>query len=265
VSMIVGISAWYADVGKHLMRRVEHLLNKRGVSEWVWIVRESNDCTLKMLEFAKDNAPVPVTILVESWDKPADRLLACSLVGDVAINAAIGILNRHTRFDEGHVLIHESDLMSPEDVTVRLQHTVSPVGSRGVIGAWPCLASNGMDESLDLFPGAARLGKHINIMFDGQPAPLPLFYDTWGYRLNGQRFASVPPYSPCYTPDQPFMLDTVGSVALIDAWYLRNGARMEDEGFVGLCNKVRKLGGKVWCDPRIIVSQPLELWTFQQN
>ena len=131
--------------------------------------------------------------------------------------------------------------------------------------ARPCLASVGMDESLDLYGGAMRLGRHMQLHVEGQKPAEPFFYDTWGYRHDGQRFASVPPYSPCYRPDEPFRLDTVGSVALIDARYLQLGARMEHEGFVNLCGRVREQGGEIWCDPRITINQPLELWTFQDN
>jgi hypothetical protein len=199
-----------------------------------------------------------VLIIVEPWTKPADRLLACSLVGDVAINAAL------MRGAE-RVLIHESDLISPEDVVPRLAAVLDADPKRAVASGWPCLASVGMDESLDLYEGAMRLGKHMHVMLGDDQAPLPLFYDTWGYRHEGVRFSSSPPYSPVYRPDEPFRLDTVGSVALINAEYLRLGARMENEGFVGLCDRIRQLGGEVWCDPRIVVNQPLELWTFQNN
>lgn len=254
----LGIAAWKGDVGKHLLRRTSHLLDKQGVSGWIWIVRDVNDCTTKALGYVQDHSPVPVIVIIEPWEKPDDRILACSLVGDVAINAAI------MRGAE-RVLIHESDLISPEDIVPRLAAVLDGDRRRAVAGGWPCLASEGMDESLDLCDGALRLGRQMKIDIGGQPAHLPLFYDTWGYRHDGQRFSSMPPYSPCYRPDEPFQLDTVGSVALIDAAYLRGGARMENEGFVGLCDRIRQMGGEVWCDPRIIVNQPLELWTFQTN
>ncbi|NBW21642.1 MAG: hypothetical protein EBR82_78170, partial [Caulobacteraceae bacterium] len=211
----------------------------------------------KMLRFVIENSPVPVILIVEPWDKPADRLLACSLVGDVAINAAL-------MHGAGRVLIHESDLISPPDVVQRLADVLDGDEKRAVAGGWPCLASVGMDRSLDLCDGALRLGEHLQLHLGGGPAPLPFFYDTWGYRHEGVRFTSVPPYSPCYSTE-PFRLDTVGSVALIKGEYLRCGARMENEGFVGLCDRIRQLGGEIWCDPRLIINQPIELWTFQNN
>jgi hypothetical protein len=254
----IGISAWMGDVGKHFFRRTQHLIDKTGVSAWIWIVRGTADCTTKALGFVQDNSPVPILVIEEPWQKPEDRILACSIVGDVAINAAV------MRGAE-RVLIHESDLISPDDIVPRLAAVLDAGERRAVAAGWPCLASVGMDESLDLYSGAMRLGKHLQIEVGGKPATLPLFYDTWGYRHEGQRFASVPPYSPCYRPDEPFRLDTVGSVALIDASYLRLGARMECEGFVGLCDRIRQQGGEIWCDPTLTINQPLELWMFQNN
>jgi|GEM_PF-6719039 len=255
---IVGVSMFMADCGKHLQRRLEHLVSKRGVSAWVWIVRRTNDVTDRLLHAFVDSSPVPAMVIEESWPQPADRLMAVSMAGDVAMNAAL------MRGAE-RILFHESDLISPEDVALRLGEVLDSSPAAAVAGGWPCLASEGMDESLMLFDGAARLGREMQIAFDGQPAALPFFYDSWGYRLDGQRFASVPPYSPCYRPDEPFRLDSVGSVALIDARWLRYGARMEHDGFVRLCDQIRQMEGEVWCDPRIIINQPLELWTFQNN
>ena len=40
---------------------------------------------------------------------------------------------------------------------------------------------------------------------------------------------------------------------------------MEGGGFVRLCEQIRVLGGEIWCDPRITITQPLELWTFENN
>lgn len=254
----IGISAWKGDAGRHLARRALHLIDKQGVDAWIWIVRRVNDCTDKMLEWVAEHSSVQIGLIVESWEAPEDRLVRCSLVGDVAINAAI------MRGAE-RVLIHESDLISPDDVVPRLAAVLDGGERRAVAGGWPCLASVGMDESLDLYGGAMRLGRHMQLNVEGQKPAEPFFYDTWGYRHEGVRFASVPPYSPCYRPDEPFRLDTVGSVALIDARYLQLGARMEHEGFVNLCVRIRQQGGEVWCDPKITINQPLELWTFQNN
>lgn len=254
----IGVSAWMADCGKHFNERVEHLLGKPGVDAWVWIVRPTNDLTSKLLQVVAERSGGRVLVIEESWEKPADRILACSIVGDVAINAAL-------MRGADRVLIHESDLISPHDLVERLSAVLDAAESNAVCGGWPCLASVGMDDSLMLCPGAARLGENVEIQMDDKPAHLPLFYDTWGYRHEGQRFASVPPFAPCYTADQPFRLDTVGSVALIKSPWLHLGARMEDGGFVGLCEKIGLMGGSVWCDPRITINQPLELWTFQNN
>jgi hypothetical protein len=57
----------------------------------------------------------------------------------------------------------------------------------------------------------------------------------------------------------------VGSVALIKADYIRRGARMNGGGMVGLCESIRGLGGEVWCDPRVPIVQPTELWTINND
>lgn len=253
----IGVSCWRADCGKHMALRMSHLLEKRGVAEWVWVVRATNDVTSRLLVAAAESAPVPVSVIEEDHDAPDDRILRVSLPADIGLNAAI-------MRGADRVLYHESDLISPEDIALRLGDVLD-TPPRAVVGGWPCLASDGMAESQMLFEGAARLGRELTISIDGKPQPLPFFYDSWGYRYEGQRFGSVPPHSPCYRADEPFCLDSVGSVALIDAVYLRSGARMEGGGFVRLCEQIRLLGGEIWCDPRVTITQPLELWTFENN
>jgi hypothetical protein len=254
----IGVAMWMADTGKHMFRRCEHLLAKQGVSAWVWVVRPTNDCTAKLLGAVRDGSPVPVMLIEEQHGQPEDRIMSVSIAADIGLNAALSA-------GADRVLYHESDLISDDDIVAKLSGVLDASPAAGIVGGWPCLASKGMPESLRLFPGDARLGECLSLNVDDSEPTLPFFYDSWGYRHEGKRFASVPPYSPCYRADEPFMLDSVGSVALIDCEYLRRGARMEVDGFVGLCSRIRTLGGEVWCDPRVLVSQPLELWTFQNN
>lgn len=254
----IGVAAWRADCGKHLLRRAQHLVDKQGVAEWVWVVRPTNDPTLRMLQVFAESSAVPVVVLAEDYDAPTDRILRVSIPADIGLNAAV-------MRGAQRVLYHESDLISLEDVALSLGGVLDAGDPRAIVGGWPCLASDGMAESQMLFDGAARLGREMSISIDGEPQPLPFFYDSWGYRLDGERFSSVPPHSPCYRADEPFRLDSVGSVALIDARYLHSGARMESGGFVRLCEQIRLLGGEVWCDPRVSITQPLELWTFENN
>lgn len=254
----IGLAAWKGDIAKHFLRRAEHLLEKQGVDGWIWIVRRTNDCTDRLMKALAEQSPTPLLVIEESWPASDDRLLTLSVMADALLNEAL------MRGAE-RVLYHESDLISPRDIAVRLSQVMEAGENRGAVGGWPCLASDGMDESLHLYPGAFRIGTNLQMSIGDEPAVLPLFYDTWGYRLDDKRFASNPPYAPCYRADEPFRLDTIGSVALIDAKYLHAGARMGHYGFVHLCDRIRSMGGEVWCDPRIVINQPLELWTFETN
>jgi hypothetical protein len=143
--------------------------------------------------------------------------------------------------DDDFVLWHESDLFTPSDLVQRL--TALNVA---VAGGWPLLSH---EPSMTLGPTTKK-----RIYLDEA-----IFYDTWGYRKNNVRFTNLAPYHDCYSPE-PFQLDTVGSVVLVKADYIRRGARMNGKGLVGLCDNIREMGGEVWCDPRVPVVQPVELW-----
>lgn len=234
----IGISMWRADFSRHFTRRVEHLLEKSGVDHWVFVVRKTNDLTFDMLSAVA--ASRNITVAMEEWTPPSDRMLRLSLAGDLGISEAL-------RLGASRVLWHESDLISPPDLVGLLERTQA-----AVVGGWPVMAHKGIDTSLHLTPNGYAA--------DGEP-----FYDTWGYRLGGKRFENRPPYHDGYPPVGPFRLDSVGSVALIDASYLRSGARFGCGAFVALCQAVSDRGGEIWCDPSVPVVQPLELWEFNDD
>lgn len=240
----VCMSMWYGDAGKHLADRATHLLAKKGVDRWVWTCRPHNDMTVEMLKSVAVRARKFVEIIVEEVAQSPDRLPRLSAAAD-------NMLRSLTDKDD-LVLFHESDLRTKDTVAIDLRSTMSR-SAAAVVGGWPMLSHHPdhPDLALDV-PEPTRLEE-------------PFFYDTWGYRFNGSRFGNVPPYSSCYRPDEPFQLDSVGSVALIDVSYIRRGAAFGSYGFVELCERVRALGGTVWCDPLVPVVQPLELWRINHD
>lgn len=244
---IVGISMWYADAGKHLSDRALHLFSKVAVDRWIFTVRPSRDATPYFLSSLAAYAGVDVEIIVEPEEQLEDRLPRLSAAADNALE--------HVRDSETHILWHESDLFTPEDVALRLGDAGLPEAKYpAAIGGWPMLSHH---------PDHPALGIKTPRRMTLDP---PIFYDTWGYRKDGVRFGNKPPHHECYRPDEPFRLDSVGSVVLIDAWWIRQGCRMNGNGLVGLCESMRaKANGEIWCDPRVPVVQPLELWTVNND
>jgi hypothetical protein len=235
------LSMFYADAGKHLADRASHLFSKRDVTRWVFSVRPHNDMTEYFLASMAEHLgkeEEQVVIYREQGDQPTDRLERLSLAGDRLLSS-VG--------DEDYILWHESDLFTPIDVFERL----AAVGS-GAAGGWPVLSHD---------PARPDLGVTTPKRMVIDP---PIFYDTWGYRAGGTRFSSLTPYHECYRPE-PFELESVGSVVLVQAEYVRRGARMNGGGLVGLCQSIRDMGGQVWCDPTVTVVQPAELWTMNND
>jgi len=237
---VLCLSMWFNDAGKHIADRAVHLLTKPGITRWVWSIRPGRDCTPQFLVALADYAGKTAdqaSVYVEPEEQPADRIERLSRAGDALLS---------TVEDEDYVLWHESDLFTPDDLVERLASI-----DAAVVGGWPLL-SHDQTKSLGI-----KTQKRMYL--EGA-----IFYDTWGYRKDGTRFKNNPPYHECYR-EEPFPLDTVGSVALIKADYIRRGARMNGGGMVGLCDSIRQMGGEVWCDPRVPVVQPTELWTMNDD
>jgi hypothetical protein len=238
---VLMLSLFYADAGKHLADRALHLYRKPGVTKWLFSVRPSNDCTADFLDaMAGDcgKAEGECVIFQEPDEQPEDIYERLSLAGDRLLSAVE---------DEDYVLWHESDLFTLPDVVERLAAL-----RVAAAGGWPVLSHD---------PAHPQLGVSTPKPMRIEP---PFFYDTWGYRQGGKRFGNHPPHHDCYRPE-PFRLDSVGSVVLVEAAYIRRGARMRGNGLVGLCDMVREMGGEVWCDPRVPVVQPTELWTIKDG
>ena len=235
------LSMWYGDASKHLADRALHLLAKPGVTRWIFSVRPYRDMTDVFLDMMATHAGKgdEVVIYREPDGQRDDRIARLSEAGDRLLSMVDD--------DADYVLWHESDLFTPGDLVSRLASVPA-----ACVGGWPVLSHS---------PAAPWLGPWAprRLFLD-----TPLFYDTWGYRAGGTRFGNQPPFHDAYR-DEPFQLDSVGSVVLIDADYVRRGARMNGGALVGLCESIRGMGGEVWCDPGVSVVQPAELWTFNDD
>jgi hypothetical protein len=85
------------------------------------------------------------------------------------------------------------------------------------------------------------------------------FYDIWAFRQDGKQF---PPYPPAWYAEQfgeqPFEIDAAGSVILFRMDYIKQGARLsETTAVVGMCEQIRAMGGKIYCDPETHVIHPI--------
>ncbi len=83
-----------------------------------------------------------------------------------------------------------------------------------------------------------------------------IFYDTWGFReLDGTRWTEK--HRERVALANPLKeMASIGSCALIDADLLRCGVRFGQGAFVELCDRARKLGGKVYVDVNTKVQHP---------
>jgi hypothetical protein len=138
------------------------------------------------------------------------------------------------RGDEYTVIVHESDLVSPPDVVMRLVRL--GVGGADVpwcgVAGWPMIHLHGQDQ----------------------------FYDVWAYRAGGVQFGAYPPYHQVYRPDAPFEVDSFGSVYLLPGQAVRNGVPGLETAVLGICAHVRSLGYSLWVDPTLRIEQPTDLW-----
>jgi hypothetical protein len=80
--------------------------------------------------------------------------------------------------------------------------------------------------------------------------PQNTWYDTAFFRCQGRNFEHHPPYHPANTGDGLLEMERVGSMVAFDANALRHAAATYDERVLGgLCDDIRKIGGRVWYAP----------------
>ena len=117
------LSFWRNDMERNLAERAEHLLSKRNVTRWLWVVGDSDDATSQALR-AYNAADVRVMRTGET-----DRLRCLSQTATYAVQCL--------EPSDDYVLIHESDLRSPVDIATRyLAHAEA---GRCPIAGWPVL------------------------------------------------------------------------------------------------------------------------------
>lgn len=223
---VLMLSIWKQDVGRRLEERAEHLLAKTYPRlRWVWVVGDSTDGTwlhLHHVQARHRHANVEIVNIGDTGHPGPtanDRMLR--------ISAAVTAGLERVRPRDQYVLIHESDIVSPEDVVERLV-ALSESKGHAVTGGWPMLGE--------------------------------LLYDIWAMRKDGQHLSNHTP-----RPAEPFELDSLGTVYLMPAWPFHDGLRCRANGAVELCQEMRRRGYAVWCDPSIVVQQPLDLfvpWGF---
>lgn len=213
-------SMWRNDATRNLMGRAEHLLLK-----WQPGVRY-----VWVVGDSSDDTEAQLRDIVEVGDWPVEIIRHdTGIVGEdanvrlrrMSLTASAGF--DQVRADDEWWILHESDLISP----INLVDLMTGSGF-DVLGGWVTLGD--------------------------------MFYDTYAYRKDGKLFTNHPPYHACYKPDEPFELDCIGSVMMFPARELRIGVRCDSGGVVELCRQFTEDGLRIWCDPRIKIQQPVELW-----
>lgn len=83
------------------------------------------------------------------------------------------------------------------------------------------------------------------------------FYDTWGYRKDGQRFSAQPPYHPALARGEMIEIDSAGSCLAVLGAYAR-AARFDPpaQANVSWCARLREAGARLWVDPALKVWHP---------
>lgn len=219
---VVMMSLWRDDTNKRLEDRIQALLSKEGVTRWVWVVGNSQDATEDILrQTAKRYNRRDITVIRFDSDNvsevPRDRAIRLSETANAGLDTV--------RDDDDVWVIHESDLVSPDDVVTRL-----------------------LSHGKDSVAGMVWLGE------GGK------FYDVWAYRKDGVKFRAHHPYHAAYIPDGVFEVDSYGSVFSFPAQALRDGVRCKDMCVLDICAGLKKKGYTLWVDPTLDIIQPRDLF-----
>lgn len=87
--------------------------------------------------------------------------------------------------------------------------------------------------------------------------PTGLFYDTWGYRKNGQQFCQHSPYHPEVVSDLLTPIDSAGSCLAMHGLVARECCFTPPQlGIVGFGNDIRAHGYSFFLDPSLTVYHP---------
>jgi hypothetical protein len=222
---VIFASLWRLDVNRQLSTRVEHLLSKVSAAH-----------TLRWLWVVGDSVDDTELRLREEWQRFNPSLDVTIVRCDSGIRGEdllsrrrrIGLTVQQTfdqfRSDDDLICLHESDLLSDPKVVDRLLQ--GPIPTAG----WSTIAFEGRSQ----------------------------FYDIWGFRdLRGRNFDPF-----IRRPNGPFQVSAFGSCWIGPVALCRN-RQIGEEVVVGLCKQWRHEGVRLWCDPRVEIVQPVELWEAQ--
>jgi len=156
-------------------------------------------------------------VQVASNENP-DRFLALSRIG----NQILSKVDLSKNYD--YLLWVESDLVIPPNLIERLIETSKK------------------------YPAPNIIAPSAQILADG----FVLFYDTWGFRYpGGKRWTNY-----IFPRDGRFIMDSIGSCALIDMDLMRKGLNFGTGCFVQLCNTARTWGATIVADCYTTIYHP---------
>ena len=223
------LSFWRNDVGRQLDERAFHLLAKTAAQPltWLWGVGDSTDNTLAILAILAEMHADQVTLADITTGIEGNDVATSRRRGSVGASKLFHMISPAADY----VMIHESDLRTAPDIADQLLQA----GDGAPMAGWPTIT---LDNTLR-------------------------FYDIWAYRdMAGACFLPTQPYSPQWSRGGPFQVKSFGSVWIVPADMLRDRT-IETEAVVELCGQWKAEGYALWCDPRIEVVQPTNLWEAQ--
>jgi hypothetical protein len=225
--MIEIVCQWRNDAARSLEARAEHLLAKTAGPHglrWLWVVGDCSDDTERILRRIARASRKDVRVLRRDTGVVGEDTYTRRLRTSASGTSMFQEIHPSADF----VCLHESDLRSPQNVIERLL----AVSAREPVCGWPVI---------DLPTGRQ-------------------FYDIWAYRdLAGNHFSPHPPHAKGWQRHDPFQLGSMGSLFLAPAELVR-GRVMFTDGLVDVCRQWQAEGVRVWCDSRVVIEQPTELW-----
>lgn len=75
------------------------------------------------------------------------------------------------------------------------------------------------------------------------------YYDSWGYRKDGERFKRYPPYFDGWPVTELAPIDSAGSCIAMRGDLARQLTWPAEDVCVGVCRQIYEHGGSVWLDP----------------
>lgn len=223
--MIVIMSLWRNDEHHEIHERVKALLSKSCVGEevaFLWAVGDSTDDTESILrEYEEKNRRLIQVVNVDTGIFEEDLVSRRTRLSQSATKMFDALGMYFIATD--YACLHESDLISPSDILGRLLSS----GGGNPCAGWPVINLTGT----------------------------PQFYDIWAYRHTNGRY-----FTPDEKrPDHLIQVHGFGSVWIAPTWMVANRVLRAD-AIRELCDQWRREGHPMYCDPSIIIEQPVGLW-----